>query len=44
LLLDAYQWIPMLCFSVLPESFPDKFWIFFRKMLRNDLSPSVSGS
>jgi hypothetical protein len=33
----------MICFSVLPESFPDKFWIFFRKMSRIDLSPSVSG-
>jgi hypothetical protein len=30
-------------FSVLPECFPDKFWIFFRKMSRIDLSLSVSG-
>jgi hypothetical protein len=29
----------MLCFSVLPESFLDEFWIFFRKMSRIDLSP-----
>jgi hypothetical protein len=34
----------MLSFSVLPESFLDKFWIFFLKMSRIDLSPSVSGS
>jgi hypothetical protein len=31
-------------FLVLPESFSDKFWIFFRKMSRIELSPSVSGS
>jgi hypothetical protein len=34
----------MFCVSVLSESFPDKFWIFFRKISKIDLSPSVSGS
>jgi hypothetical protein len=28
----------------LPESFPDNFWIFFRKMSRIDLRLSVSGA
>jgi hypothetical protein len=31
LLLDLHQWIPMLCFSVLPESFPDISGYFFEK-------------
>jgi hypothetical protein len=31
-------------FFGLPESFPDKFRIFVRKMSRIELSPSFSGS